>query len=55
VDYDKVEEEVKERLPTLVGTLLVLMGYVLKLVDPSSKKPSKEDLERVKQILDLTL
>ena len=55
IDYDKVEEEVREKLPTLVGTLLILMGYIMKLVDPSARRPSKEDLERAKQILDLTL
>ncbi len=55
IDYDKVDEEVKEKLPTLAATLLLLEGYVMKLIDPHNKKPSKEDIERAKQILDLTL
>ena len=55
IDYDKVDEEIKENLPKLVGTLLLLEGYVVKLVDPSARRPSKEDLERARQILDLTL
>ncbi|UXD21321.1 hypothetical protein IPA_02890 [Ignicoccus pacificus DSM 13166] len=55
IDYDKVSDDVKENLPKLVGTLLVLEGYIIKLVDPGARRPSKEDLERARQILDLTL
>lgn len=51
----EVDEEVREKLPTLAATVLLLVGYVIKLVDPGARKPSKRDIERAERILDLTL
>jgi len=51
----EASEEVRERLPVLAATVLLLVGYVVKLVDTRARKPSKEDLERAERILDLTL
>ncbi len=51
----EVDEEVKEKLPSLAATVLLLIGYIIKLVDPGVRKPSKTDIERAKRILDLTL
>jgi len=51
----EVSEEVREKLPTLVATVLLLVGYVIKEVDPGARKPSKRDIERAARILDLTL
>lgn len=51
----ELDEEVREKLPALAATVLLLIGYIVKHVDPGARKPSKEDLERAKRILDLTL
>ena len=51
----EVDEEVREKLPSLAATVLLLVGYVVKLVDPGVRKPSKRDIERAARILDLTL
>jgi len=51
----EVSEEVREKLPSLAATMLLLVGYVVKLVDPGARKPSKQDIERAARILDLTL
>lgn len=48
-------EDVREKLPSLAATVLLLVGYVVKLVDPGARKPSKRDIERAARILDLTL
>jgi hypothetical protein len=50
-----MERYERERLPSLVATVLLLVGYVVKLVDPGARKPSKRDIERAARILDLTL
>ncbi len=50
-----VDEEVREKLPTLAATVLLLIGYIIKHVDPGVRKPSKTDIERARRILDLTL
>ncbi len=51
----EVSEEVREKLPVLAATVLLLVGYVIKLIDPGARKPSKQDIERAARILDLTL
>ncbi len=50
-----LDEEVKEKLPSLAATILLLIGYIIKHVDPGVRKPSKTDIERARRILDLTL
>lgn len=51
----ELDEEVREKLPTLAATVLLLVGYIIKHVDPGARKPSKQDIERAAKILDLTL
>jgi len=46
---------VRENLQDLTATMLLLIGYVIKRVDPKAKKPSKEDIEKARHILDLTI
>ncbi len=48
-------ESARENLQDLTATILLLLGRVVKLVDPGVRKPSKEAIERAKQILDLTI
>jgi len=50
-----IGESVRENLQDLAATILLLIGRVIKLIDPTTKKPSKEAIERAKQILDLTI
>ncbi len=50
-----LDEEVMEKLPSLAATVLLLIGYVVKHIDPETRKPSKRDIERARRILDLTL
>ncbi len=50
-----MDEELREKLPVIAATVLLLIGYIIKHVDPGARKPSKEDIERAKRILDLTL
>ncbi len=50
-----LDEQVKEKLPTIAATTLLLIGYIIKEVDPKARTPSKDDVKRAKQILDLTL
>ncbi|MCE4619782.1 MAG: DUF1931 family protein [Desulfurococcales archaeon] len=62
VDYLEAEikglvigESVRENLQDLTATMLLLLGRVVKLVDPKVRKPSKEDIKKARQILDLTI
>ncbi len=62
VDYLEAEirglvigESVRENLQDLAATMLLLLGRVVKLVDPKVRKPSKEDIKKARQILDLTI
>lgn len=50
-----IGDSVRENLQDLTATILLLIGYIIKRVDPKVRKPSKEDIERARQILDLTL
>ncbi len=50
-----IGDTIREQLQDLTATVLLLIGYVIKHVDPKARKPSKEDIERARQILDLTL
>ncbi len=62
VDYlmDRVKglvigETVRDNLQDLTAAVLLLIGRVIKYVDPGTRKPSKEAIERAARILDLTL
>jgi len=50
-----IGETVRENLQDLTAAILLLIGLVIKLVDPGTRKPSKEAIERASRILDLTL
>jgi len=50
-----IGESVKENLQDLAATVLLLIGYVIKNIDPKARKPSNEDIERARRILDLTI
>ncbi|MCE4600508.1 MAG: DUF1931 family protein [Desulfurococcales archaeon] len=50
-----IGDTVRENLQDLTATMLLLLGRIIKLVDPKVKKPSKEDINKAKQILDLTI
>ena len=50
-----IGDSVRENLQDLTATVLLLIGYIIKRVDPKARKPSKEDIERARSILDLTL
>ncbi len=50
-----IGESVRSELQDLTAAVLLLVGRVIKIVDPTARKPSKEDIERAKRILDLTL
>ena len=50
-----IGETARENLQDLAATVLLLIGYVIKQVDPAAKKPGKDDVERARRILDLTL
>lgn len=50
-----IGETVRDNLQDLTAAVLLLIGMVIKLVDPGTRKPSKEAIERAARILDLTL
>jgi len=50
-----LEEEVVNELPTIVGTLFVLMGKVTKALHPEIKNIYPEHIEEAKRVLDYTL
>ncbi len=50
-----IGESVREELQDITAAVLLLTGRVIKTIDPKARKPSKEDIERARQILDLTL
>ena len=50
-----IGDSVRENLQDLAATVLLLVGYIIKRVDPKARKPSKEDIERARSILDRTL
>lgn len=50
-----IGETVRENLQDLASTILLLIGYIIKEIDPTARKPSKSDIEKAEKILDLTL
>lgn len=50
-----VSDELRENLQDIVGALVYIVGNTIKLVEPDSRRPSKEAIERASKILDLTL
>ena len=47
--------DVEAMLPELVGTLAMLAGQAMKLIDPDVKNPDSEMWERVLRLMDLLL
>ena len=50
-----IGESARSELQDLTAAILLLAGRVIKTIDPTTRKPSKEDIERARKILDLTL
>jgi hypothetical protein len=47
--------DVEAMLPELVGTLAMLAGQAMKIIDPDVKNPDSEMWERVLRLMDLLL
>jgi hypothetical protein len=47
--------EVEARLPELVGTLCLLAGQAMKIIDPEVKNPDSEMWERLVRLMELML
>jgi hypothetical protein len=47
--------DVEAMLPELVGTLAMLAGHAMKIIDPDVKNPDSEMWERVLRLMDLLL
>jgi hypothetical protein len=47
--------EVEAMLPELVGTLAMLAGQAMKIIDPEVKNPGSEMWERVLRLMELML
>ncbi len=50
-----IGDTVKEELQDITAAIILLIGKIIKTIDPTARKPSKEDIKRAQQILDLTL
>lgn len=50
-----IGDTVREGLQDLTATILLLVGRAIKIIDPKTRKPSKEAIEKAKQVLDLTI
>ena len=46
---------VRSELQDLTAAILLLAGRIIKTIDPKTRKPSKNDIEKARKILDLTL
>jgi len=49
-----ISKELEEKLPEYIGALMLIIARVLKEVG-AERKPSEDDIQRTKRILDLTL
>ncbi len=49
-----ISAELEEKLPEYIGALMLIIARVLKEIG-AGRKPSKDDIERTRRILDLTL
>ena len=49
-----VSDELRENLQDIVGSLIYIIGRSIRLLE-ASRRPSKETLEKVEKLLDLTL
>ncbi len=50
-----MDSDLIDNLGIIAGTLFVLVGRVIKLVNPLAKRPGIDEVERAIKILDLTL
>ncbi len=50
-----LEAELEKRLPEIVGTLIYIIAKLIKEISPDTRKPSSEDIEKARRVLDLTM
>ena len=50
-----LEAELEKKLPEIVGTLIYVIAKLIKEISPDTRKPSTEDIEKAKKVLDLTM
>ncbi len=50
-----LEIELENKLPEIVGALLYIIANLIKEISPGTRKPSEEDIEKAKQVLNLTM
>jgi len=50
-----LEVELEKKLPEIVGTILLILAKLIKEVSPETRKPSEEDIQKAKEILNLTM
>jgi Domain of unknown function (DUF1931) len=50
-----LSQEVEALLPELVGTLAMLAGHTIKIIDPAVKNPGSDIWERVLRLMELLL
>ena len=50
-----LEAELEKKLPEIVGTLIYIVAKLIKELSPDTRKPSSEDIEKAKKVLDLTM
>ena len=50
-----LSQEVEAMLPALIGTLAMLAGQAMKVIDPDVKNPGPDLWERVLRLMDLML
>ncbi len=50
-----LEVELEKKLPEIVGTILFILAKLIKEVSPETRKPSEEDIQKAKEILNLTM
>ena len=50
-----LEIELENKLPEIVGALLFIIANLIKEISPGTRKPSEEDIEKARQVLNLTM
>ncbi|NPA52717.1 MAG: DUF1931 family protein [Aquificae bacterium] len=50
-----LEIELENKLPEIVGALLFIVANLIKEISPGTRKPSEEDIEKARHILNLTM
>ncbi len=50
-----LEIQLENKLPEIVGALLYIIANLIKEISPGTRKPSEEDIEKARQVLNLTM